>query len=163
MLAALLGTLGAGLGLTLGLVFNVRLASHARNAVLASLTNFTVGFAVTALLALLHVGGRPELPLGLPLWTYLGGLVGAAYVTGTLYTARALGVAASTASVTLGQILTARVIDHFGLLGQPERPVTAAHAAGALLLFAAVTLLARERAAAEQAATAPPERASSET
>ncbi|WP_045234334.1 DMT family transporter, partial [Deinococcus pimensis] len=92
MLAALLGTLGAGLGLTVGLAFNVRLAAHARHAVLASLVNFLVGLLLTGLLALLHVGGGDLTPAGAPLWALLGGAAGAAYVTATLFTARALGV-----------------------------------------------------------------------
>lgn len=145
MLAALLGTLGAGLGLTVGLALNVRLAAHARHAVLASLVNFLVGLVITALLARLGVGGAARAPLGVPLWVLLGGAVGAAYVTATLFTARALGVAASTAAVTLGQILGARLIDAYGLLGQSVRPVGTADLLGAGLLFVAVVLLARER------------------
>lgn len=145
MLAALLGTLGAGLGLSVGLAFNVRLAAHARHAVLASLVNFAVGLVLTGALALLGVGGQAASPFGAPLWMFLGGAVGAGYVTATLFTARALGVAASTAGVTLGQILGARLIDAFGLLGQSVRPVTLLDLLGAALLLGAVVLLARER------------------
>lgn len=146
LLAALLGTTGAGLGLSVGLVFNVRLAGHARHPVLASLVNFAVAFVLTSVLALLGVLGTAQLPTHAPLWVFGGGLVGAAYVTLTLFTARALGVAASTAGVTLGQIVGARVIDTFGLLGQQVRPVSLLDLLGLGLLFLAVTLLARERA-----------------
>ncbi|AWN24629.1 hypothetical protein DKM44_10990 [Deinococcus irradiatisoli] len=144
--AALLGTLGAGLGLSVGLVFNVRLAQHARHPVLASFVNFLVAFVLTSLLALLGLLGPAQLPGQAPLWIFGGGLVGALYVTLTLFTARALGVAASTAGVTLGQILGARLIDAFGLLGQPVRPVSSAALVGVGLLFLAVAVLARERA-----------------
>lgn len=146
MLAALLGTLGAGLGLSLGLALGVRLAAHARHPVLASLVNFVVGFALTASLTGLGLGGEVHSPLGAPTWTLLGGVVGAAYVTATLFTARALGVAASTAAVTLGQLLGARIIDALGLLGQRVQPVSAADVLSAALLLGAVALLARERA-----------------
>lgn len=150
LLAAVLGTLGAGLGLSVGLVFNVRLARHARHPVLASLVNFLVAFLVTSVLALLGVLGASQLPVHAPLWAFGGGLMGAAYVTMTLLTARALGVAASTAGVTLGQILGARLIGAYGLLGQQARPVSVADVLGVALLFLAVTLLARERGASEQ-------------
>lgn len=149
MLAALIGTLGAGLGLTVGLAFNVRLAAHARHAVLATLVNFAVGLLLTGALTALGVGGQSTLPLGVPLWALLGGAVGAAYVSATLFTARSLGIAASTAGVTLGQILAARLIDAFGLLGQPTRPVAVPDALGATLLLVAVVLLARERASSK--------------
>ncbi len=145
-LAALLGTVGAGLGLSMGLVFNVRLAQHTGHPVLASLVNFLVAFVLTSVLALLGILGTAHLPSHAPLWALGGGLVGATYVTLTLFTARALGVAASTAGVTLGQILGARLIDAFGLLGQQVRPVSSAALFGVLLLFLAVAVLARERA-----------------
>lgn len=149
VIAALLGTLGAGLGLSLGLVINLRLAAYAQHAVLASLVNFLGGLLVTALLAVFGVLGPASLPAGAPIWAYLGGAVGAAYVTGSLLSARRLGVAASTAGVTLGQMLAARLIDALGLLGQPVRPVSLPGVLGALLLLAAVVLLARERASSE--------------
>ena len=147
MLVALLGTLGAGLGLSLGLVVNMRLAAHTCRPVLASLVNFVMGLAVS--LALLALRGGASWPGGAPLWTLFGGVVGAAYVTLTLLTAQALGVAISTAGVTLGQILGARVIDACGLLGQPVRPVSAGALLGAVLLLGAVALLARQRASSE--------------
>ena len=108
---------------------------------------------VTSLLALLGVLGVSQLPVHAPLWAFGGGLVGAAYVTMTLFTARALGVAVSTAGVTLGQILGARIIDAYGLLGQQARPVSGADVLGVALLFLAVALLSRERMAGEQAAS----------
>ncbi|WP_424949581.1 DMT family transporter [Deinococcus sp.] len=148
LLAAVLGTLGAGMGLSLGLVFNVRLARHARYPVLASLVNFLVAFVVTSLLALAGLLGSSRFPAHAPLWVFGGGLVGVVYVTLTLFTARALGVAASTAGVTLGQILGARLIDAFGLLGQQPRSVSGPDILGVLLLFLAVALLARERSGA---------------
>ncbi|WP_211238297.1 DMT family transporter, partial [Deinococcus pimensis] len=55
----------------------------------------------------------------------------------------------STAAVTLGQIIGARVIDHYGLLGQAVREVSAADLLGAALLLAAVALLARDRASSD--------------
>jgi bacterial/archaeal transporter family-2 protein len=73
-------------------------------------------------------------------------VVGAAYVTLALFTARQLGVAASTAAVTLGQVAGARLIDAFGWLGQVQHPVSLADIAGTVMLFAAVVLLSRERA-----------------
>ena len=146
VIAALLGTLGAGLGLSLGLVINLRLAAHTRHAALASLVNFLGGLLVTSLLALLGVLGPASVPATAPGWAFLGGVVGAAYVTGTLLSARKLGVAASTAGVTLGQIVGARLIDALGLLGQPVRPVSLPGVLGAALLLLAVVLLARERA-----------------
>ncbi|WP_019008134.1 DMT family transporter [Deinococcus aquatilis] len=145
MIVPLIGAISAGLGLSLGLVLNVRLAGHSGQPVLASLINFLVGMTVTLALALLGVLGQASFPVGAEAWMWLGGAVGAGYVVLTLFTARLLGVAASTAGVTLGQILGARIIDAFGLLGQPVRPVSLTAILGAALLVAAVLILARER------------------
>lgn len=143
-LAVLLGTIGAGLGLSAGLAFNLRLARSLGTPLAATLVNFTVGAALLLGLWLLGVdGARPDaLP---PLWTLLGGLLGATYVTLSLIGAARLGVGLSTVAVTLGQVLGALLIGAAGWLGQtPQRPTLTAWLSAALLL-GAVALLARDR------------------
>lgn len=145
MLAILLGTLGAGFGLSLGLALNLRLSAHTRQPMLASFINFAGGLAVMSTLSLLGVMGPAAWPAA-PWWAFLGGVVGAAYVTLTLLSAARLGVAASTAAVTLGQLAGARLIVGFGWLNQPTRILSLTDVLGAALLLVAVALLARERA-----------------
>jgi bacterial/archaeal transporter family-2 protein len=145
LIVALLGSIGAGLGLSVGLAFNVRLAAHTGDTVLASLINFVGGALVTGILFAIGIGATRDATVA-PLWAYLGGAVGAVYVTLALFTARQLGVAASTAAVTLGQVAGARLIDAFGWLGQVQHAVSLADIAGTILLFAAVVLLSKERA-----------------
>lgn len=143
-LAVLLGTLGAGLGLSAGLAFNLRLARAVGTPLAASLVNFVVGAALLLGLWWLGVdGARPSaLP---PPWMLLGGLLGASYVTLSLIGAARLGVGLSTVAVTLGQVLGALLIGAAGWLGQaPQRPTPAALLSAALLL-GAVALLARDR------------------
>ncbi len=147
LLVALLGSVGAGLGLSVGLALNVRLARHVGGAQVASLVNFVVGALVTGILFLgITLFGSGGFADGAPSWAYLGGAVGAAFVSFTLLTARQLGVAASTAAVTFGQIAAARLIDTFGWLGQTQRDLRWTGLLGALLLLGAVVLLAHERA-----------------
>ena len=45
--------------------------------------------------------------------------------------------------VVAGQLLTSLVLDQFGLLGYPVRPIDPARAVGALLLIAGVVLIVR--------------------
>lgn len=144
----LLATLGAGLGLSAGLAFNLRLTRALGTPLAATLVNFVVGAALLLSLWSLGVdGARPSaLP---PLWTLLGGLLGATYVTLSLVGAARLGVGLSTVAVTLGQVLGALIITAAGWLGQtPQRP-TLTELLSAGLLLGAVALLTQDRERAE--------------
>jgi bacterial/archaeal transporter family-2 protein len=143
-LLVILATLGAGIGLSAGLAFNLRLAGALGTPLAATLVNFVVGASV--LLCLWFVGVDGSRPSSFPpLWMLLGGLLGATYVTLSLMGAAWLGVGVSTVAVTLGQVLGALVITAAGWLGQtPQRPTWTA-LLSAVLLLGAVALLARDR------------------
>nr|WP_221277120.1 DMT family transporter [Deinobacterium chartae] len=143
----LLGALGAGLGLGAGLAINTRMSRHTAGPVGASLINFLVGALVALVLVLFGVGGRPDLNAAwaLPLGTFLGGAVGALYVALSLSAAASLGVTVSTALVVLGQLIVSRLVDAFGWLGQPVRPLEWPQVLGAALLLGAVAYLQWER------------------
>jgi bacterial/archaeal transporter family-2 protein len=140
----LLATLGAGIGLSAGLAFNLKLAKALRTPLAASLVNFVVGASVLLLLWSLGLDGtRPtSFP---PVWMLLGGLYGATYVTLSLVTAARLGVGVSTVAVTLGQILGAMVITSVGWFGQAAQPPSWTAILSAVLLIGAVALLAKDR------------------
>jgi bacterial/archaeal transporter family-2 protein len=143
-LLVLLATLGAGIGLSAGLAFNLKLAKALKTPLAASLVNFVVGAIVLLLLWFLGLDGtRPaSFP---PAWMLLGGLYGATYVTLSLITAARLGVGVSTVAVTLGQILGAIIITSAGWFGQePQLPSWTA-ILSAILLVGAVALLAKDR------------------
>jgi bacterial/archaeal transporter family-2 protein len=143
-LLVLLATVGAGIGLSAGLAFNLKLAKALKTPLAASLVNFVVGASVLLCLWFFGLDGtRPSsLP---PAWMLLGGLYGATYVTLSLITAARLGVGVSTVAVTLGQILGAMVITSAGWFGQtPQLPSWTA-ILSAVLLIGAVALLAKDR------------------
>ena len=140
----LLSTLGAGLGLSAGLAFNLRLARALGTPLAATLVNFVVGAVL--LLGLWFVGLDGVRPTAFPpLWTLFGGLLGATYVTLSLVGAAQLGVGVSTVAVTLGQVLGALLITAAGWFGQtPQRPTWTA-LLSAVLLLGAVGLLSLDR------------------
>lgn len=111
----------------------------------ATTLNFVVG--VIALFAYLASQGqlRPfrDGVTGLPWWAYLGGLLGAGFVTLTVFLAPRLGAANMLASVITGQMLAALLLDHFGVLGYPQQPLGISRIAGVLLLAAGVFLIRR--------------------
>lgn len=143
-LAALLATVGAGIGLSAGLAFNLRLAAALGSPLFATLVTFVTGAAL--LLSLWALGLDGARPTGWPpLWTLLGGVLGVTYVTLSLITGARLGAGASTVAVTLGQVLGAAVITGLGWLGQTAQPPTLPGLLSAALLLGAVGLLAADR------------------
>ena len=67
-----------------------------------------------------------------PWWCYLAGLCGAVHVTIKVITAKELGLTVSYLFVAVGQQTSSLLIDHFGLLSVPQRPVTRLQLACAL-------------------------------
>ncbi|CAM3760577.1 DMT family transporter [Deinococcus frigens] len=143
-LVALLATIGAGIGLSAGLAFNLRLAAVLGSPLVATLVTFWVGAGL--LLSLWALGLDGTRPTAWPLpWTLLGGVLGVTYVTLSLIVGARLGAGASTVAVTLGQVLGAAVITGLGWLGQTAQPPTLSALLSAGLLLGAVALLAADR------------------
>ncbi|QFP76863.1 DMT family transporter [Deinococcus sp. AJ005] len=143
-LVALLATIGAGIGLSAGLAFNLRLAAVLGSPLIATFVTFWVGAALLiSLWALGLDGARPD--TWPALWTLVGGLLGVTYVTLSLITGARLGAGASTVAVTLGQVVGAAIITGLGWLGQTTQPPTLAGILSAALLLGAVGLLAADR------------------
>jgi transporter family-2 protein len=107
--------------------------------------SFAVGVMIlVALLAVLgQLGGIGE-ARGAPWWYFLGGVLGVVYVTTVLLSVRELGAGGVTAATIAGQLTLSLVIDQLGLLGVARQPITAARAAGVLLLAAGVWLVVRD-------------------
>jgi transporter family-2 protein len=88
---------------------------------------------------------RDEVGLGIardvPWWGWLGGAVGAGYVTAVFLLIPEIGAAPTIALTVAGQQLAGAAVDHFGLLRLPRRPVRRARLLGVAVLLAGVGLL----------------------
>lgn len=140
----MLGTLGAGLGLAAGAAFNLRLLHEVKVPLAATLVNFAGGSLLLLTLWVLGLdGARPDhWP---PAWMFIGGLLGATYVTLNLIGAARLGIGVSAVAVTLGQVLSALLIGARGWFGQTAHAPTPQAWLSALLLLGAVALLGLDR------------------
>jgi transporter family-2 protein len=74
---------------------------------------------------------------------FTGGLIGAVFLFVSLFAAPRLGIATTIAVLIAGQLAAALVVDHFGWLGVPVRPVNPYRVAGALCLLTGVLLIRR--------------------
>jgi len=70
-----------------------------------------------------------------------GGCIGAVYVTLSILLAPKLGPLLTFALIVAGQTINAALIEHFGLLGFEQHPLTAARIGGVLLLVGGVVLI----------------------
>lgn len=133
---------GAGLTIQVGMNATVRLTLG--SPVIATIVNFGVGLAALVLLAV-ATGARvvPGSAASVPTWAWFGGLLGAAYVAATTVLGPKLGAAALLALTLAGQMVAALLVDHYGVIGFPQNPVTPARLAGAALLVAGVLLILR--------------------
>jgi transporter family-2 protein len=72
---------------------------------------------------------------------WIGGLLGAFFVTATVTLVPRLGVAMTFSLIIAGQMIVTLVIDHFGLLGVPLKEISFARIGGILLITVGVVLI----------------------
>lgn len=103
---------------------------------LAALISFGSGTVLLLLLCLWRVNWQGTAPLlsQQPWWRFLGGTLGAGFVFTTVILAPRLGVTNMLFFIIVGQLLTAMLIDHYGLLGMVARPVQIWQVLGVLVV-----------------------------
>jgi bacterial/archaeal transporter family-2 protein len=134
-----------GVLLTVQVGVNSTLRVSVGSPAMAALASFVVGLAGLALFLLASgasLPGRAALAAA-PLWAWSGGLLGAYYVAVSIFVGPRLGAAALLAISVFGQLLTSLIVDHYGLIGFAQHPLTWARVAGAVLLLAGVLLIVR--------------------
>ncbi len=72
---------------------------------------------------------------------WLGGLLGACFVTAAVLLVPKLGVAMTFSLFVAGQLLMSLIIDHYGLLGVEVKEISLARIAGIVLITAGVILI----------------------
>ena len=140
-----LTALVVGMGVPLQAGVNAELRVWLGHPLQAALVSFAVG---TAILSVMVVG------LGLswsgasavgraPWWVWLGGLLGAIFVSVTVVLAPRLGAATMIGAFVSGQLVGSLLIDHYGIVGYSVRSISTGRILGAVLLLAGVLLIQR--------------------
>ena len=124
---------------------NAQLRTFLGHPITTALVSFGVG-AIGLLVAVLSLG--IQMPLGAAWsqtswWQWTGGLLGAIYIAGAVVLAPRLGSGTLIAAVVGGQMVASLVLDHFGLVGFPEHPISGARLLGATLVILGVVLIQR--------------------
>jgi transporter family-2 protein len=135
----------AGAVLPMQAAINAQLRYAVGSPVLAALISFTVGTLSLFAYALAERAPVPDgrLLTQAPWWVWSGGLLGAAYVFAAVVVTPRLGVAALLGLALAGQSIAALILDHYGLLGLPVRPLSWERVGGVLCLAIGVVLISR--------------------
>lgn len=146
LLPLLLLTVLGGAALPVQAGINARLGRELGSPLFGALMSFLVG-TISLILVILLTRAFPTATgasvAKIPAWVWVGGLIGAVYVTLALLAAPRLGFALFTAAAIAGQLLTSLVLDHFGLLGVARQPMTMTRLLGVALLIAGIALIRR--------------------
>jgi len=78
---------------------------------------------------------------GAPWWIWTGGLLGAVYVAVSIILVQRLGGAVALSLVVLGQMFSALVIDHYGLLGLAQHEISPGRVLGVLMVVGGVVMI----------------------
>jgi bacterial/archaeal transporter family-2 protein len=136
----------AGAGLPVQAAINAHLRTDLDAPFTAAAISFVVATAAVLAILAMAFAGRAVPPhvaglRGMPWWGWLGGLVGASYVTVSLLAVPEIGAAPTIALSVAGQQLASALVDHAGLFRLPRRPLTLARVVGVLVLVAGAVLL----------------------
>ena len=132
--------LAAGIGIPVLAALNAGLGTRLGSPVAAAAILFTV--ALTTTLVVLMLKGAPSLAtiVTAPKHLFLAGRLVAFYSLSITFIAPKFGVGNAVFFVLLGQLISAALIDHFGLFGARISPLSLPRAGGIALMAAGVFL-----------------------
>lgn len=133
----------AGIGIPVLAALNARLGGHLGAPAAAGVVLFCVALlAALATMAVTAPQGLAQVATA-PRHLFLAGLLVAFYVLSITWIAPRFGVGNAVFFVLLGQLVSAAIIDHFGLFGALPQPLTAQRAAGIAVMALGVWLTQR--------------------
>lgn len=135
--------LAAGIGIPLLAALNAALGIRIGSPAAAAMVLFCVALLATSLVTL---ATGPKALAGVPLaprHLLLAGLLVAFYVLSITYIAPHFGVGNAVFFVLLGQLISAALIDHFGLFGARVSPLSLTRATGIAVMALGVWITQR--------------------
>ena len=133
----------AGVAMTVQSGINSQLRQAINNPMLAAFISFFTG---TIALIIILLFSRQPLPglqtyAGVDWYKYIGGLLGVFVVTVAIFSVREIGASNMFVLIVAGQLLTALVMDHYGVLGLRANPITLQKVMGIVLVIGGAYLV----------------------
>jgi transporter family-2 protein len=109
----------------------------------AAVAQFVVGLVLLVVVAAMTRQPAPVMSglWRMPLWAWVGGAVGALFIVVSIVLTPRIGTALTLATITVGQLLAALVLDHYGLLGAPVIRLSLPRVLGAACLLLGLFLM----------------------
>jgi transporter family-2 protein len=125
---------------------NSQLKITINNAWNTVLVSFFIGFVAILFIVLVSKQPIPDFKLlqSVPLYQYLGGLLGVCFVSIAIVSAPVIGAAPMFALIIGGQLLAALCFDHFGLIGFKTNPISLIKVVGILMVIAGAYLIIKK-------------------
>lgn len=136
----------AGVAMTVQSGINAQLRAAINHPVLAAFISFVGGTLVLALMLLFSKQAFPALSAysDISWYKFTGGLLGVFVVTIVLLSVQEIGAANMFVLIIAGQLFTAVLMDHFGVLGMRESPITLQKMIGVVCLIVGAWLVNRK-------------------
>ncbi len=124
-----------------------RSAHYTGGPVQAAIFAFAVALAALTMMGLLSGTGLPRAAglARMPLWLWLGGLIGMLVVLLTVHAVPRIGAAVFVSAVVCGQLIAALVYDHVGAFGMEPRKIRASDLVGMAGMMTGLLLIAYDR------------------
>lgn len=132
-----------GAGVAVQSLINARLRVVLGGPFWAAIGQFVVGLMLLIVLAAATRQPAPtfgDVPRA-PWWVWTGGAFGAAFIVTSIVLTPRMGTAVTLASMTVGQLLMALVLDHNGWLGGPIIRLSPLRLLGAVMLLGGILLM----------------------
>jgi transporter family-2 protein len=101
------------------------------------------GLLASLLLLIVRRGEKIQSWANLPAYMLLAGVFGLILIVSISYTLPKIGAGMMIALIVAGQLTAGILIDHFGWLGVPVRPINLSRVAGVMILLAGSYLISR--------------------
>jgi transporter family-2 protein len=135
--------LAAGIGIPLLAALNAALGRYMGSPSAAAFILFLVALVVAGVATLVTGPAALARVAGAPRHLLLGGTLVAFYVLSVTYIAPQFGVGNAVFFVLIGQLISAALIDQFGLFGAKVSPLTATRATGLTIMAIGVWVTQR--------------------
>ncbi len=135
-----------GVAMTIQSGVNAQLRVQINNPLLATFLSFLGGFLLLCILVFFNRQPLPALRdfTEISWYKYIGGFLGAFVVYAVIISVHRIGAADMFILIVAGQLITAVIMDHYGLLGLKMNPITMQKLLGVLLVVAGAYLVNRK-------------------
>ncbi|GAB3502229.1 DMT family transporter [Emticicia fontis] len=124
---------------------NAELRKTIQNPIYSAIISFSIGLISLILITPFFKEPIPSLATlkSVVWWKWMGGLLGAFFVTTVILSIQKVGSANMLALIVAGQLITAMTLDHFGLLGFKIHPISLMRIIGGIVTVIGVYMIVK--------------------